>query len=254
MPAGWLVVGRCRNCGGRRERLAELDGTDGIDAGRAGASDRLQAQAAAGSSDSDPLVGAVEYVFAFLQEAHGECEYAPAIHRLAPLTDRFLRKALDYAGRVVGGGEGLAGMLYLLVDDGRACVVETGHLIRGAAGPSAERTANRAAGVGAVRKYLKSLSLRPVAAVIAAEAWASTLDDYIKGGHVPSGRDEVFVASCTTRRFGTVGWTPIDRTVGTSDRSRALFDRLEWRPIREPAALVDGLLADPVERVPGAPG
>lgn len=236
VPAGLLVVGRCTKCGGRVERLVEFDdlirpgvasfGLGGLEA---------RSPHATRPGGTGPLGRVLQRVFGVLDEGHLRCDSSPGIHRVAPFTKQFLGKAFADASRDIESDDRTARQLYLLMEDGRGCAVGTEHFLRGAPAPSAERAAYRAAGVEAVRRYLKELDLTPAAAVLIGEAWASPLEGYETRKPGGGGRVEATVVSLVTARFGkaTAGLSTASGTVGTT----------QWQPLRDPAPLTDGLFA-----------
>lgn len=245
VPAGLLVVGRCTKCGGRVERLVEFD--DSNQPGFGGVSpDGPPARAASASRERGLLGTALRQVLGVLDEGHSSCNSSPGTHRVAPLTKQFLRKALTDATRDIESDERTAGKLYLLMDDGRGCAVDTEHLIRGAPAPSAERTANRAAGVEAVRRYLRALELTPSTVVLIGEAWATSLEGYEMRCPGEGEREEIALVALVTCRFGCLQWANSAAELRSPDISRGRVKLRNWRPIVDPAPLVDGIFRSPV--------
>lgn len=241
VPAGLLVVGRCTECGGRVERLVEFEGSTRPGFGEV-ISDGSRAEAAAAPRGAGPLAPALRQVFSVLEEEHGRCARSPGSHSVAPLTKQFLGKALVDASRDIESDERSAGKLYLLMKDGRGLAVGTEHLIQGAPAPSAERTANRAAGVEAVRRYLRALDCTPAAAVLIGEAWASPLDGYATRRLGEEERQEIAVVSLSTSRFGLATWTD-DAAAVPPSRALRQTGEPQWQPVVSPAPLVDGIFA-----------
>lgn len=240
-PRGFLVVGRCIACGGRAEGLADLGRDDEPEdwANRGVRVGVLRSQ-----DDRRPrvLTDVVERVTNTLRSRHGNCSRSPRDHGLAPMTERFVgrvvdaaRKSLDKEGRVEGN-------LHLLLDDGRGCTLPTHQIVRGAPPQSVERNVNRAAAVSATRAFLRARDLRPVAAVLVSEAWMSEMRGD-SGAPPDDDREEVVVVSVVTPEFGRVAYSPIEREGGAPERGSGRFGSLDWRPLRQPAPLVDGLFA-----------
>jgi hypothetical protein len=147
------------------------------------------------------------------------------------LTKRLLRKALADAARDIDNDERTAGKRYLLMNDGCGCGMGTEHLTRGALAPSAERAANRTAGVEAVRRYLRAIDLTRAAAVLIGEAWETPMEGYETGRPGDGNRGDVLVVPRVTRRFGRAGVSTGSSGVG----------RLNWQPPTNPAPLTDGI-------------
>lgn len=249
VPAGLLVIGRCTDCGGRVERLVEFEDLtrQGVAAVGSGGPGARPAHAA--KPDGTGALGtALQHVFGVLVEGHRPCDSSPAGHRVAPLTKQFLRKALADASRDLESDGRTAGKLYLLMEDGRGCAVGTEHLIRGAPAPSAERTANRAAGVEALRRYLGGLDLTASAAVLIGEAWASPLEEYEQLRPGQTERNDVIVASLVTARFGRIGCFDAPAALRVHYLKHERGTNLDWWPLTEPAPLTDGIFAGRTQR------
>lgn len=121
--------------------------------------------------------------------------------------------------------------------------METSQLVRGARAPSAERIANRAAGVEAVRRYLRGLDLRGSAVFLVSEAWSSPMDEYGAGVDRAVERDEALVACVVTSRFGRIGVAEIRRDSGVPDSGPGVVGEFAWETFAESAPLTDGIFA-----------
>lgn len=239
-PRGFLVVGRCHECGGRAEGLADLT-RDSRD--RSGQDRRAQVGLRRATNDEPPdvLTDAVERVTESLRSRHRSCSRSPQENRLHPMTRRLVESAVSGARESLETEGVVEGNLHLLLEDGRACTLPTSQIVRGAPPRSLERNVNRAAATAATRAFLRARDLRPVAAVLVSEAWASPMEE---GTAVADDeREEVLVVSVVTPEFGRIGYSTIERTSGVVEEGPGRFGSLEWNPLTEPAPLVDGVFA-----------
>lgn len=240
-PRGFLVVGRCLACGGRAEGLADL--------GRANApgdepTRSVRVGVLRSRDDRRPrvLTDVVERVTNTLRARHGNCSQSPKEHNLAPMTERFVGRVVDGARKNLEKDGRVEGNLHLLLDDGRGCTLPTSQIVRGAPPRSVERDVNRAAAVSATRAFLRARDLRPVAAALVSEAWMSEMRA-AREAPPDDERDEVVLVSVVTPEFGRVSYSPIEREGGVPERGSGRIGSLDWRPLRQPAPLVDGLFA-----------
>lgn len=243
VPRGFLAVGRCVECGGRVEGLADLAST-------ADPEDRRQRATEVGILRPDfergeaLLAEVTDRVTKRLQAEHEACDESPRVHRLRPMTVQFLRDTVKGArARFAHDGE-VPGTLHLLLEDGRGCTLPTDQIIRGAPVQSNERTVNRAAAVSALRAFFRARDLRPVAAVLVSEAWLTENDESEgpnEGSRSGEDREEVMTVSLVTPDVGYLAYAPIVRAGSVPKERRGQFDELTWRPITRPAPLTDGL-------------
>lgn len=240
-PRGFLVVGRSLVCGGRAEGLADF----GRDSERA---EELRSGADVGVLQSPPyhqsdvLTDVVERITKSLRSRHQPCSRSPRKHGLPPMTERFVERVVAGARKSLETEGVVEGNLHLLLEDGTGCSMPTAQIVRGAPPRSVERDVNRAAAVSATRAFLRARDWRPVAAVLVSEAWMSPMSDDTGSGPEDE-REEVVAVSIVTPEFGRVAYSPIERDGGIPERGPGRFGSLDWRPLCQPAPLLDGLFA-----------
>lgn len=240
-PRGFLVVGRCLVCGGRAEGLADFRrGSDRAQELRGG--DDIGVLRSSTYHQPDVLTEVVRRVTKSLRSRHQSCSRYPRKHGLPPMTERFVERAVAAARNTLETEGVVEGILHLLLEDGTGCSMPTAQLLRGAQPRSVERDVNRAAAVSATRAFLRARDWRPVAAVLVSEAWMSPMNDDTGSGPEDE-REEVVAVSIVTPEFGRVAYSPIERDGGIPERGPGRFGSLDWRPLRQPAPLLDGLFA-----------
>lgn len=240
-PRGFLVVGRCLECGERAEGLADL-GRDGELRGERRRGTEVGILKPSSDMKPDVLTDTVERVTNSLRSRHRSCSRSPHEHALPPMTERFVDRVLTGARQSLESRGVVEGNLHLLLDDGRGCTLPTDQILRGAPPRSPERDLNRAAAVSATRAFLRARDWRPAAAVLVSEAWMSEMKESDRRP-TKDQREEVVVASVVTPEFGRVGYSPIVRADGVVGEGPGRFGGLDWRPLTQPAPLVDGLFA-----------
>lgn len=239
-PRGFLVVGRCQECGGRAEGLADL-GREDRDRSDQDRRTQVGIRRAPNDEPPDVLTDAVERVTESLRSRHRSCSRSPRENRFHPMTRRFVESAVAGARESLETEGVVDGNLHLLLEDGRACTLPTSQILRGAPPRSLERNVNRAAATAATRAFLRARDLRPVAAVLVSEAWASLMKK--RTPVADNEREEAVVVSVVTPEFGRVGYSAIERESGVVEKCPGRFGRLEWHPLTQPAPLVDGVFA-----------
>lgn len=237
------MVARCLKCGGRAEGLADL----GLDADlqgprQDGAEVGVVKPSMSADRRPDALTDAVERVTNSLRSRHRSCARSPHEHALPPMSERFVDRVLTGARQSLESGGVVEGNLHLLLDDGRGCTLPTGQILRDAPPRSPERDRNRVAAVSATRAFLRARDWRPATAVLLSEVCMSEMKETDRRP-TKDQRDEVVVASVVTPDFGRVGYSPIERVGGSVDEGPGRFGALDWRPLTQPARLVDVLFA-----------
>ena len=228
VPEGHLIVFRCAACGGRRERLLDY---------RKQITDSATLKHAA-------VFGEAERVFSSMarfRSDHVGCAQSPRSFTLAPDLLAYSDAQLDAARRAIESGSDPDAMVWLVLDDGRAAMLDVPFIPPSPGGTGTPKTMAYHEMLRGFREAIRSEALPVVGAVMTAVAWASA--DACMMPSCDPNRNEIVMRVVVAPDHGRLACHPITRTTGRHD-GPGLVHNAEWLPLSSMFEAIDGLLAN----------